>query len=85
MKTLVRTLAESISVTTDGAYAQDLRVAVVAATALVAIVIITWLVIRAVHATVRILLDAARLASISAGLVTTAMIAFVVVIGLTHR
>lgn len=85
MKTIIPGLIRAIPPHTESMYAQDLATAVVAAAALAAVLVITWLVIRATYVIVRILTEAARMPATMAGRVTTALVTTMVIIGLLNR
>ncbi|MEU4692451.1 hypothetical protein [Actinoplanes sp. NPDC023714] len=77
MQTIIPTSTDAISAT----YAEDLTAAVVAATALVAVLLITYLVIRATFTVLRVFVVRRVIAdTLAIGILVTA-----VLIGLLHR
>ncbi|MBB2941069.1 hypothetical protein FB565_000773 [Actinoplanes lutulentus] len=77
MKTTVPTSIEAIS----SAYTQDLTAAIIAATALAAVLLITYLVIRATFKIIRIFI----LTRLIADTLAVGLLATVVIIGLLNR
>ncbi|MBB4764039.1 hypothetical protein ACFQFC_07460 [Amorphoplanes digitatis] len=69
----------------ESGYSHDLTAVIVAATALAAILSVTWLVISATYVIVRTFTETARVPTAVAGYVTTAIVATVVIIGALNR